>query len=150
MFRDKNVAVIGFGKSAVKIASFAAPLASSVAHLFRTPHYLVPFRLLGMHYTYPFFDRVTIALMPRRVHPGRVQHTLHRYLPAFVSRFWRMIEFVVRKHIGRHAHGRSAGATERLNEVTPKHDFASDMRSATARGPLNGGWAHPATRVRRL
>ena len=55
IFSDKKVAVVGFGKSAVDMCSFAAPTARSVAHVFRTPRWLVPFRILGAHYTYVFF-----------------------------------------------------------------------------------------------
>ena len=87
MFRDKKVAVVGFGKSAVDMCAFAAPYAHSVSHVFRTPRWLVPFRLLGAHYSYPFFARAKTFFMSSWVHSGRFEHLAHRYLGYCVSSF---------------------------------------------------------------
>jgi dimethylaniline monooxygenase (N-oxide forming) len=135
VFRDKKVAVVGFGKSAVDMCAFAAPSALSVAHVFRTPRWLVPFHLLGAHYSYLLFARATTFFMPSWVHSGRVERAVHRYLEFFVKGFWRTIGALVRSHIRGHASSTEPMAQERLNRVTPMHSFSEDMRSATAMAP---------------
>jgi cation diffusion facilitator CzcD-associated flavoprotein CzcO len=137
IFRDKNVAVVGFGKSAVDMVSFTAPIARSVAHVFRTPRWLVPFRLLGMHYTYLFFARATTMFMPSWVHAGRAERALHHYVPGFIVGFWKAIGLIVTKHIQGHAIRGDFAASERLTTVIPAHDFAPDLRSATAMAPVD-------------
>lgn len=133
-FRGRRVAVVGFGKSAVDMATLAAPLAASVTHVFRTPRWLVPFRVAGMHFTYPFFCRATTVFMPSWVHAGRVERSLHGRFGGLVRGFWRVIETVVTRHIRGHSGG-DAGAAARLAAVTPRHGFVPDMRSATAMAP---------------
>ncbi len=137
IFRDQRVAVVGFGKSAVDMASFAAPAARSVAHVFRTPRWMIPFRLLGLHFTYPFFARATTIFMPSWIHAGRAERALHRYAAPVVTTFWKAIEAVVKRHIRSHARPRDPRASARLAQVTPEHEFASDMRSATAMAPID-------------
>ncbi len=134
-FRDKKVAVVGFGKSAVDMASFTVPFAHSVAHVFRTPRWLIPFNILGVHYTYAFFARVTTVFMPSWVHAGRLERALHRYAKVVVTGFWKMIRAIVEKHIRDHSRRDDPDATNRLNAVTPRHGFVSDLRSATAMAP---------------
>lgn len=134
-FRDKKVAVVGFGKSAVDMASFAVPFARSVAHVFRTPRWLIPFTILGVHYTYAFFIRATTAFMPSWIHAGRFERVLHRYAKPVVVGVWKMIAFIVERHIHRHTPRDDQIAAKRLACVTPRHDFVSDLRSATAMAP---------------
>ena len=136
VFRGQRVAVVGFGKSAVDMASFAAPIAGRVSHVFRTPRWLIPFRICGVHFTYPFFARATTAFMPSWVHGGRLERALHRYAAPLVSGFWTAIGIIVKAHIRRHARGRDEAAAQRLAKVTPRHGFAPDLRSATAMAPL--------------
>jgi dimethylaniline monooxygenase (N-oxide forming) len=137
MFRDKNVAVVGFGKSAVDMCAFAAPMAASVAHVFRTPRWLIPFRILGVHFTYIFFARASTMFMPSWVHATRIEHALHRYVPGLVAVVWKAIEFIVRKHIDGHVDAGNPDSAQRLKSVTPSHSFARDLRSATAMAPVN-------------
>jgi len=138
IFRDQRVAVVGFGKSAVDMASFAAPVARKVAHVFRTPRWLIPFRLFGVHFTYPFFARATTIFMPSWVHAGRIEYALHRYGAPVVTAFWKAIGFVVKRHIQGHKKDiTDPQASARLARVTPAHDFAPDLRSATAMAPID-------------
>ena len=137
IFRGKTVAVVGFGKSAVDVCSFAAPSARSVSHVFRTPRWLIPFRIFGFHYSYVFFARVTTIFMPSWVHATRVERALHQYGSRLVKSVWKAIESIVRRKIRRHARNRSARALESLQCVTPTHSFARDLRSATAMAPVD-------------
>ena len=136
LFDGRRVVVVGFGKSAVDIASFAAPRAARVDHVFRTPRWLIPFRILGVHFTYPFFARMSTFFMPSWTHGIGAERILHRRLPAVVQGFWRLIGWIVKRHM--RAHGRNLGspALQRLDAVTPAHGYAADLRSATAMAPL--------------
>ena len=135
IFAGKRVAVVGFGKSAVDMAALAAPHAQSVAHVFRTPRWLIPFKLLGLHYTHLLFARMSTVYMPSWIHVGRIERTLHEYAAPLVHGFWKLIGQLIARHIRRHAQGRDPLAVARLARVIPSHDFVSDLRSATAMAP---------------
>lgn len=136
-FRGKRVAVVGFGKSAVDMASFAAPVAAATHHVFRTPRWLVPFRLLGVHFTHLMFPRATTLFMPCWVHTGCFERLVHERAAPAVRAFWALIEAIVRRYVQRHARGRGPDAAVRLARVTPTHGFVPDMRSATAMAPVD-------------
>ena len=137
LFDTRRVVVVGFGKSAVDIASFVATQTRHVDHVFRKPRWLIPFRILGLHFTYPFFARVTTVFMPSWVHGGSVERFLHYRLPFLVRAFWRLIGWIVKRHMRGHARGLGQSASKRLDTVTPQHGFAPDLRSATAMAPIN-------------
>lgn len=137
IFDGKRVAVVGFGKSAVDMAAFAVERAARVDHVFRTPRWLIPFGILGLHYSYPFFARATTAMMPSWVHATSAERVLHQRLPFVVRTFWKAIGQYMRLHINRHARGLDAAAKKRLGRVIPAHSFAADLRSATAMAPRN-------------
>jgi len=48
VFDDRRVVVLGFGKSAVDMATLAAPRARSVHQVFRTPRWLLPEHIAGV------------------------------------------------------------------------------------------------------
>lgn len=135
VFDDKRVAVVGFGKSALDMVALAVERARRVDHLFRTPRWLVPFRLLGIHYTYPFFPRASTIFMPSWVHGSSVERSLHKSLPIVVKAFWKMITLVIRQHIRAFGKNRDAAGKARLDAITPPHSFVRDLRSATAMAP---------------
>ncbi|MGR8918855.1 MAG: flavin-containing monooxygenase [Gammaproteobacteria bacterium] len=135
LFDGRRVAVVGFGKSAVDMASFAAHSAAAVSHVFRTPRWLIPFDLLGTHYTYLLFSRASTTFMPSWVHSGRVERWLHARVPALAAGFWRTVGGLVARHIRAQARPGDAQAAARLALVTPTHGFAQDLRSATAMAP---------------
>ena len=70
VFAGKKVLVAGFGKSALDMATFAVGQASEVHHLFRTPRWIIPFRILGVHYSRLLFCRMGTFLMPSWVQPN--------------------------------------------------------------------------------
>ncbi len=47
VFDNKSTVVVGFGKSAVDMATFAVGSAKQVHHVFRTPRWLIPFHIPG-------------------------------------------------------------------------------------------------------
>ncbi|MEM7541010.1 MAG: NAD(P)/FAD-dependent oxidoreductase [Pseudomonadota bacterium] len=136
-FRDQRVAVVGFGKSAVDMASFAARKTKAVTHVFRTPRWLIPFHPLGVHYSRLLFARASTVFMPCWVHSGGAERWIHTRAGFVVRRFWKLIEGIVRRHISAHAKYGDENAKARLACVTPAHDFERDMRSATAMAPID-------------
>lgn len=135
IFSGKRVAVIGFGKTAIDLATLAAPRAREVHHVFRTARWLIPKRLLGLHYTRPLFPRIGTAMMPSWSHGIRPERVLHERTPRLVRSFWKLVALLFRLH--RNAWGvfGGNGARRRLREVSPKHALVRDLRSALALAP---------------
>jgi dimethylaniline monooxygenase (N-oxide forming) len=135
IFNDKRVAVVGFGKSAIDMAVLAAQRGQQVHHVFRTPRWLVPQKILGLHYTYALFNRINSVMIPSWAYPTRTERFLHNRLNFIVSNYWSLIEFILRLQIQRIGFGRDQAAACRLKAVQPTHKLVSDLRSATAIAP---------------
>jgi len=134
MFEGAQVAVVGFGKSALDMASFAAPRAAQVHHIFRTPRWTIPRTLLGIHFTKLLFCRFSTAMMPCWAQPTAFERLLHRHAaPARAN--WAAIQALFRFTAMRA--GRKAGAegVARLRQVLPDHRLVGDLRSALALAP---------------
>ncbi|HGG57711.1 MAG TPA: hypothetical protein ENK31_07945, partial [Nannocystis exedens] len=134
-FSEKRVVVVGFGKTAVDLATLAMPRAKETHHVFRTPRWLVPERIAGIHYTYPFFSRYGTAMIPSWTHPSRAERILHHRLPLAVRGFWRSISALLRAQLQLKGLFKGAQARARLRTVLPPHNLLKDMRSATAQEP---------------
>ena len=135
VFDGKKVLVVGFGKSALDMATFAVEQASEVHHLFRTPRWMVPFRILGVHYSRLLFCRMGTFLMPSWVQPNAVEAFIHRNLGFLVRTNWLLIQSIVRLQKYLLGVGKSTAVKDRLASLTPKHDIVSDFRSASAMQP---------------
>jgi hypothetical protein len=135
VFAGKKVLVAGFGKSALDMATFAVDHASEVHHLFRTPRWMVPFRILGVHYSRLLFCRMGTFLMPSWVQPNATEAFIHRKLGFLVRGNWRLVQSIVRLQKYLLGLGKSAAVKSRLASLTPKHDIVSDFRSASAMQP---------------
>ena len=61
-FRDKRVAVIGLGKTAVDLTTFASSRAREVHSIFREPRWLIPARLSGRPMTKAMAARTSTPL----------------------------------------------------------------------------------------
>ncbi|GAB1540988.1 NAD(P)/FAD-dependent oxidoreductase [Scytonema sp. NUACC21] len=135
IFNDKHVAVVGFGKSAIDMAVFAAQRGQQIHHVFRTPRWLVPQKILGFHYTYALFNRINSAMIPSWAHPTIAERFLHTRLNFIVSGFWSLIEFILRLQIQRIGFGKGQSAASRLKAIQPTHSLVPDLRAATAIAP---------------
>ena len=135
VFDGKKALVVGFGKSALDMATFAVEQASEVHHLFRTPRWMVPFRILGVHYSRLLFCRMGTFLMPSWVQPNAVEAFIHRNLGFLVRSNWRLVQSIVRLQKYLLGVGKSTAVKDRLASLTPKHDIVSDFRSASAMQP---------------
>lgn len=135
IFDNKRVVVVGFGKSALDMVTFAALRGAQVSHVFRTPRWLMPEWIFGVHMTYALFTRFGSVMMPSWGHPTGAERFLHRRLGAMVGGFWQMIAAVLRFQTQRHGSRRDQAALARLKAVQPTHPLVPDLRSAAAIAP---------------
>lgn len=132
-FAGQRVVVVGFGKSALDIATFASEHGAEVDHVFRTPRWVLPMHLLGVHSSWFLFTRFGSVLMPGWGHPTALERFIHQRLAAGVQGFWSTLAALIRREIT----GRASDARgrERLRAVLPEHPFLFDLRSAAALEP---------------
>jgi dimethylaniline monooxygenase (N-oxide forming) len=135
VFNDKNVAIVGFGKSAVDMATFASQRAKKVYHVFRTPRWLIPFHIFGIHYARLMFCRMTTTLMPAWAQPTSFERFLHSKMAFLIHANWNLIAMVIRWHCRFYGIGKSEQAKAGLRKVLPDHYIVDDLRSAAAMAP---------------
>ena len=135
IFEGKRVAVVGFGKSALDMSTFAAPNAAEVHHIFRTPRWTIPEWILGVHFTHILFSRFGTVMMTSWAHPTPAERFLHGPLKAGIDKFWDMIASLFTWQIEKLGKNKDQAARDRLSAVLPKHKFLPDMRSAGALAP---------------
>ncbi len=130
-FDGKRVVVVGFGKSALDMVTFAAGRAESVHHVFRTPRWTLPRKILGLHYTKLLFNRFGSVMMTSWAHPTAMERFLH-HRKSFVGSFWNMLQGVFTRIIKREGRGHGAAGDARIAAVLPEHPLLPDLRSAAA------------------
>jgi len=135
IFDNQRVVIVGFGKSALDMATFAAKQGAQVNHVFRTPRWLIPEWILGVHFTYALFSRFGTVMMTSWVHPTAIERFLHNRLGFIVSAFWDLIASIFRFQIQRNVSGKSQAAQDRIKAVQPDQKLVPDLRSATAVAP---------------
>jgi dimethylaniline monooxygenase (N-oxide forming) len=135
IFNDKKVAVVGFGKSAVDMATFATQHAREVKHVFRTPRWMIPFYVLGIHYSRLLFCRAGSVLMPSWDYPSSFERFLHNKLGFAVSWIWQLTMLIISAQCKFNGLGSSRQAKADLRAVLPRHYIVDDFRSAAAMAP---------------
>lgn len=137
-FKDKRVAVVGFGKSAVDMADFAVQQgAAQVFHVFRTPRWMFPRQLFGVHFTHYFFNRFGSVMMPSWSHPSAMERLIHTKSKGVVEGFWKMVQRLLVGKILKRGTDKGAEAQGRLRSVIPDHPLVADLRSASCLEPEN-------------
>jgi dimethylaniline monooxygenase (N-oxide forming) len=127
----QRVAVVGFGKSALDMATMAAARGATVHHVFRTPRWALPMHLLGVHSSWVLFNRFGSVMMTCWAHPTAMERLLHGPLAFGVRAFWRSVGALIRWQNRRAAAG-DAAAAARIEKLLPPHDLLPDLRSAAA------------------
>lgn len=135
IFDNRRVAVVGFGKSALDMTVLAARRAETVTHIFREPRWLIPERILGLHYSRVLFNRLNTVMIPAWAHPTAAERFLHDRLDFLVRGFWKSIGLILRLQARGAGFGRGPAAGERLKAVQPTHGLLPDLRSAAALAP---------------
>ncbi len=137
MFNGKRVVVVGYGKSALDMATLAAEHGAQVHHVFRTPSWLIPEWILGAHFTYALFTRFGNVMMTSWAQPTAIERFLHQKLGFVISSFWDFIQSIVLFQLKRTGKGKDQAAQERLKTLIPEHKILMDFRSSGALGPEN-------------
>ncbi len=133
-FDGARVVVVGFGKSALDMATLAAPRAAAVHHVFRTPRWTLPLTIFGMHYTRLLFNRFGSVMMTGWAHPTAAERFLHRR-KAVVRTFWAGLQAIFARIARREGRGYGRDGKARLAAVLPEHPLLPDLRSAAALAP---------------
>jgi cation diffusion facilitator CzcD-associated flavoprotein CzcO len=133
-FDGARVVVVGCGKSALDMATLAAPRAAAVHHVFRTPRWTVPLRIFRVHYTRLLFNRFGSVMMTSWAHPTAAERFLHRRT-RFVGSFWAGLQALFARKARREGRGYGPEGKARLDAVLPEHALLPDLRSAAALAP---------------
>lgn len=95
ILENKNVVVVGFGKSATDIAVIAADRASSCTLVFRRPLWKIPKYLFNkIHHQQLLFTRFT-EIWLRYLKPVGMEKLIHSFGKPLVWAFWRLQERIV-------------------------------------------------------
>ena len=137
VFNGKRVVVVGYGKSALDMATLAAERSAQVHHVFRTANWLIPEWILGAHFTYALFTRFGNVMMTSWAQPTAMERFLHNKLSFVISSFWDFIQSIVLFQLKRTGKGKDQATQERLETLIPEHKILMDFRSSGALGPEN-------------
>ncbi len=115
--RDRNVVIVGYGKSATDAAVDSAHVASSTTLVFRNARWPVPRKLAEvLPFKYGMFHRLTSALLPLYYRPSRLERVVHTIGFPLVWGFWRLVELLLRFQLRL---GPRFGTRESLMPVEP-------------------------------
>jgi len=134
-FSGRRVLVVGFGKTAVDIASFAAERNAKVTHLFRSPRWLLPRSVFGHDISTIVPTRMSARMSPSWVHPWPGAKFMHRYLPWLVRYYWWLTELLFRSALGLHPFHADRDARRRIAALEPEDPLTYQMRAAVALAP---------------
>jgi cation diffusion facilitator CzcD-associated flavoprotein CzcO len=132
IFDGKRVAVMGFGKSAVDMAVFAADRAQQVDHIFREPRWLLPRKMLGRHIAYVSSSRDATMFNSSWVYPTKWEADMHRRSPMTAKSYAAVVGYLVKMHTGMSRPRRDARAKARMQLVTPKESVNQQLRGTLA------------------
>lgn len=133
IFRGKRVAVVGFGKTALDLATFAAERDARVTHVFRSPRWLVPRLVFGQHSADRATARAATVMLPSWVKRHWTETVLHHSIGWWL--YWRMGELTMRAQAGLHPFHRDRAARGRMRVLTPTDPLTFHLRSAAALAP---------------
>lgn len=137
IFDGKRVVIVGYGKSALDMATLAAERSAQVHHVFRDANWLIPEWILGAHFTYALFTRFGNVMMTSWAQPTAMERFLHKNLKLVISGFWDFIQSIVLFQLKRNGKGKDQAAQDRLKTLIPRHKILMDFRSSGALGPEN-------------
>src|SRR5919106_5560934 len=137
IFNGKRVVVVGYGKSALDMATLTAERSAQVHHVFRAANWLIPEWILGAHFTYALFTRFGNVMMTSWAQPTAMERFLHQRLGFVISSFWDFVQSIVKFQLDRNGKGKDNAENERLNVLIPEHKILMDFRSSGSLGPEN-------------
>jgi dimethylaniline monooxygenase (N-oxide forming) len=132
VFGGKRVVVVGFGKSAIDMAVFAAERASDVHHVFREARWLMPMRLLGQHIAHLSSSRLSSMFLPAWTHPQGWERWMHRLSPVLAPIVGWFVTQAVRGQNGFLKMGGGAPRRARMRLVNPRYSATKQLRGTLA------------------
>ncbi|MBD1849042.1 NAD(P)-binding domain-containing protein [Leptolyngbya sp. ST-U4] len=96
LLKDRRVVVVGFGKSALDIATDAVQWATDVTLVFRNAYWPVPLRVLGLiDFRVIFLNRLIGGFLPLYQRPYKWEKNFHKYFSGLIWGFWRFVELLL-------------------------------------------------------
>ncbi|MEO6015471.1 MAG: NAD(P)/FAD-dependent oxidoreductase [Devosia sp.] len=133
IFKDKRVAVVGLGKSAVDMAIFAKRGGARQVHqVFREARWLMPNKILGQDIALMSASRMSTMFEPAWVYPGTMTRLLHKYSPLGVKINSWITDFLVRRQEGLNKRQPDAAADARLKLINPRYPISRQLRGTLA------------------
>lgn len=145
---DRDVVVVGYGKSATDAAGEAAAVGKGVHLVFRDAHWPVPRKLAGvLPFKWGMLNRLTASLITPYLHPTPVVRWVHTLGKPLVWVFWRLVEQLLRFQFRldtKIAHNRSLLPNHRIeidcfgeSTMVPRPGFIDLIRSGRINAHLS-------------
>jgi cation diffusion facilitator CzcD-associated flavoprotein CzcO len=132
IFRDKSVAVVGFGKTAVDFATFAVERNAQVTHIFRNARWLMPYTLGGRHFSEVTTTRSSTFFQPSWTHPTERERRFHERQTALLRHYWAGASNLLHYATGLKRPFRNKAARARMALITPEGPATIQLRGTLA------------------
>jgi dimethylaniline monooxygenase (N-oxide forming) len=94
-FVDKKVAVIGYGKAALDMATHSSFYSSQTYHIFRSPRWTIPDRIFTIDFSYILFSRLGTFMITCWTQPFYLARLIQSFA-TLVTIFWTVVGWVLR------------------------------------------------------
>jgi dimethylaniline monooxygenase (N-oxide forming) len=99
MFKDKNVIIIGNGKSGFDVAIASGKVSKQTHHVIRTKHWYIPSWIFGfVNYASALQPRASCALLPSYYDVSIISHAIRTLVTPFLWLYWRSVECLFLAH----------------------------------------------------
>ena len=133
MLEGRRIAVVGLGKSAVDMASFAVGHAKQIHHIFREARWMMPRKMMGGQYTSRLAtERMSNYFARSWVYPHRLQRLTQRYNPRASDINASVTDGMVRRALGLRGGRHDAAAKARLALLDPSYPMGRQLRGTLA------------------
>ncbi len=132
IFRNKSIAIVGFGKTAVDLATFAVERGAQVTHIFRNARWLLPYTLGGRDIANIVTARTSTFFQPSWSHPDEREAKFHQRWAKHIGTYWHNTSTMLHYATGLKRIGRSKAAKARMKLVTPEGPVTIQLRGTMA------------------
>ncbi|HZY68576.1 MAG TPA: NAD(P)/FAD-dependent oxidoreductase, partial [Devosia sp.] len=128
----ERVAIVGIGKSAVDMASFAVGHAREIHHIFREARWMMPRRMMGQLTSRLATERLSGFFGRSWVYPHRLQQLTQRHNPRSADINEAIVSNMVRRAHGIRGRRVDAAARKRLAQLDPSYPMSRQFRGTLA------------------
>lgn len=133
-FSNKRVAVVGYGRSALDMATLSAEKSLQTYHIFRHARWTLPENAFGLNPSYILYSRMGTTLIPCWVQPSALAKYLHKF--AFIIRFiWSCIGWFLNFRSSSFSFWQGEIAAKRIKTTQPHLPIMHDKRFISAMMP---------------